>query len=347
MALELSYNVAFHPFPVRPVFFCYPMSIHHPKSEQSFRGGRISPTRRDFYSAAAVLAAGAATAPALSRESSLDQQPLRYCLNTSTIQGEKLPIEQQIGIAAKAGYDGIEIWLRDVERFLASGGKLSDLRKQLEDSRLKVESAIAFASWIVDDDAARTKGLEQAARDMEVVAALGGKRIAAPPAGATQGPKLDLDRAGERYRALLELGRKQGVVPMLEVWGFSANLSRLAEVLHVCAAADHPDACVLPDVYHLYKGGSNFADLGLLAGPKIPVFHINDYPGSPDRAQIQDADRVYPGDGIAPLRQIFSTLQSNGFTGILSLELFNRTYWEQDPLEVARTGLLKLKMLGS
>ncbi|MFN9248199.1 MAG: sugar phosphate isomerase/epimerase family protein, partial [Planctomycetota bacterium] len=273
--------------------------------------------------------------------------PTRYCLNTSTIQGEKIPLERQVEIAATAGYDGIEIWLRDVERFLASGGKLSDLRKQLEDSRLKVESAIAFASWIVDDDAARTKGLEQAARDMEVVAALGGKRIAAPPAGATQGPKLDLDRAGERYRALLELGRKQGVVPMLEVWGFSANLSRLAEVLHVCAAADHPDACVLPDVYHLFKGGSNFADLGLLAGPKIPVFHFNDYPATPERAQIQDADRVYPGDGIAPLRQIFSTLQSNGFTGILSLELFNRTYWEQDPLEVARTGLLKLKMLGS
>jgi sugar phosphate isomerase/epimerase len=132
---------------------------------------------------------------------------------------------------------------------------------------------------------------------------------------------------------------------MLEVWGFSTNLSRLAEVLHVCAAADHPDACVLPDVYHLYKGGSNFSDLALLAGPKIPVFHINDYPSEPERSRIQDADRVYPGDGIAPLPQIFTTLQGNGFAGVLSLELFNRTYWEQDPLEVARTGLAKMKTL--
>jgi 2-keto-myo-inositol isomerase len=318
-----------------------------------------SPQRRSFLQQASSLAAtgllvgasgpGARPVPGQSTLSSqtpgLASSRYRYCLNTSTIQGEKIPLEKQVEIATTAGYDGIELWLRDVQLFLDAGGKLAELRKQLDDSGLTVESAIAFAAWIVDDEATRTKGLEQAARDMEVVAALGGKRIAAPPAGATQGPKLDLDRAGERYRALLELGRQQGVVPMLEVWGFSTNLSRLAEVLHVCAAADHPDACVLPDVYHLYKGGSNFSDLALLAGPKIPVFHINDYPGEPERSRIQDADRVYPGDGIAPLPQIFTTLQGNGFAGVLSLELFNRTYWEQDPLEVARTGLAKMKTL--
>ena len=318
-----------------------------------------SPQRRSFLQQASSLAAtgllvgasgpGARPVPGQSTLSSqtpgLASSRYRYCLNTSTIQGEKIPLEKQVEIASTAGYDGIELWLRDVQLFLDAGGKLAELRKQLDDSGLTVESAIAFAAWIVDDEEARTKGLEQAARDMEVVAALGGKRIAAPPAGATQGPKLDLDRAGERYRALLELGQQQGVVPMLEVWGFSTNLSRLAEVLHVCAAADHPDACVLPDVYHLYKGGSNFSDLALLAGPKIPVFHINDYPSEPERSRIQDADRVYPGDGIAPLPQIFTTLQGNGFAGVLSLELFNRTYWEQDPLEVARTGLAKMKTL--
>jgi sugar phosphate isomerase/epimerase len=45
------------------------------------------------------------------------------------------------------------------------------------------------------------------------------------------------------------------------------------------------------------------------------------------------------------MKEIFSTLQRNGFAGVLSLELFNRTYWEQDPLEVARTGLAKMKAI--
>jgi len=126
---------------------------------------KATPSRRDFYGvAAAVVATGVTGQPEPTERPSMPTLP-RYCLNTSTIQGEKIPIERQIEIAATAGYDGIEIWLRDVERYVEAGGKLASLRKQLDDSRLTVESAIAFAPWIVDDDAARAKGLEQAARD--------------------------------------------------------------------------------------------------------------------------------------------------------------------------------------
>jgi hypothetical protein len=31
------------------------------------------------------------------------------------------------------------------------------------------------------------------------------------------------------------------------------------------------------------------------------------------------------------------------YAGYLSLELFNREYWKQDPNEVAKTGLAKMK----
>lgn len=267
---------------------------------------------------------------------------LRYCLNTSTIHGEKLDIREQIKIAAEAGYQGIEIWLRDVERFIESGGKLIDLRNQLHDSGLKLESAIAFANWIVDDDQARAKGLEAAAKDMDIVRRLAGRRIAAPPAGATNPPKLDLDRAAERYRALLEVGRQYECIPQLEVWGFSHNLAKLAEVLYITCAARHPDSCILPDVYHLYKGGNDFVELEMLSCSKVHVLHMNDYPDLPIE-KITDADRVYPTDGVAPLKYVLQTMLNNGFRGVLSLELFNRSYWEQDPRTVAKTGLAKMK----
>jgi sugar phosphate isomerase/epimerase len=52
---------------------------------------------------------------------------------------------------------------------------------------------------------------------------------------------------------------------------------------------------------------------------------------------------VYPGDGTGPLPEILRTLRNTGGPKVLSLELFNRKYWEQDPLEVAKTGLAKLK----
>jgi 2-keto-myo-inositol isomerase len=272
---------------------------------------------------------------------------VRYCLNTSTIHGEKIDVREQVKIAAKAGYDGIELWMRDVQRFQESGGKLTELAALIKDSSLRVESAIAFAPWIVNDEATRGKALEQAANDMRILKQLGGTRIAAPPAGATDGDKLDLDRVAERYRALLEVGGREGILPQLEVWGFSKNLSRLCEVLYVTSAADHPNACVLPDVYHLYKGGSHFHDLAQISGRVVHVFHMNDYPATPARDKITDADRIYPLEGIAPVAAILKTMIQAGFSGVLSLELFNRTYWEQDPQLVANTGLAKMKLAWS
>ncbi|MEE3369102.1 MAG: sugar phosphate isomerase/epimerase family protein [Planctomycetota bacterium] len=302
-------------------------------------------TRRHLLKVAGATTAGAVvTHERLAAQSpTADEHPFGYCLNTSTIQGQKVPLTEQVRIAASAGYSGIEIWLRDLDKYLAEGGSLPDLKKQIEDLNLSVESAIGFATWIVDDPSQRQAGLEQARRDMANLRQIGGKRIAAPPAGATKQTDLNLLKAAARYRALLEVGRKEGVVPQVELWGFSQSLHRLGELLYVAAESGAEDACLLPDVYHLYKGGSSFAGLHLISGKKIHVFHVNDYPATPSRETITDAHRVYPGDGVAPLTDILKGLWETGFRGTLSLELFNRDYWKQDPLSVARTGLAKMK----
>ena len=268
---------------------------------------------------------------------------IRFCFNTSTIRGQKLSITEQVDVAAKAGYDAIEPWIGDIEKYRDSGGSLSDLRKRIADSGLTVESAIGFAKWIVDDEIERAKGLEHARRDMDLIKSIDGKRIAAPPVGATreQGPALSA--IAERYAALCDVGRDVGVAAELELWGFSKTLSRLGELAFVAAECGHPDACVLPDIYHIYKGGSEFAGLGMIEGSRMPCFHMNDYPADPPRDKIGDADRVYPGDGVAPLGEIIHLLHGNGFRGYFSLELFNRSYWELPADQVAKKGLEKMK----
>ena len=41
----------------------------------------------------------------------------------------------------------------------------------------------------------------------------------------------------------------------------------------------------------------------------IEIFHINDYPGTKAREKQVDADRIYPGDGVAPLTEVLTTLK--------------------------------------
>jgi sugar phosphate isomerase/epimerase len=266
-------------------------------------------------------------------------------LNTSTIRGQKLSIVEEIAIASKAGYQAMEPWLDELARYTAGGGSLDDLRKRFRDAGISVESAIGFFEWIVDDPERRRKGLEAAKRGMELVHRIGGKRLAAPPVGATDRPLSDLYRIAERYRALLELGDQIGVVPQVEIWGPSKTLGRLGEAAFVAIEAHHPQACILPDVYHLYRGGSDFGSIELLGPKSFFVLHFNDYPAQPPRNQLTDADRVYPGDGAAPLTDLIQSLARGGFAVTLSLELFNRKLWSQDPLAVAKTGLEKMKAL--
>lgn len=301
-------------------------------------------SRRDFV-VAAGLAVGASFMgkDGVAAAETGQSNRFRYCLNTSTIRGQKLGLAKEIDVAAEAGYDAIEPWVSSLQEYTRDGGSLADIRKRIEGHGLTVESAISFPRWIVDDDAVRAEAVEQVKREMDLLAQIGGKRIAAPPAGATGGDQLDLLRAAERYRTLLELGDQTGVIPQVEVWGSSKNLHRLGQSMFVVIESGHPKACLLPDVYHIYKGGSDFNGLKTISSKTIQVFHLNDYPADPPRETIRDGDRVMPGDGIAPLTQILRDLCDNDSQAVLSLELFNRVYWEKDPLEVAREGLAKMK----
>lgn len=312
-------------------------------------------TRRALLAGATVALAAEAKAvpPAKSADS------FGYCLNTSTVRlaegrwGKPRSIVELIAITAKAGYQAIEPWVSELDEYVQGGGSLKDLGKRIADAGLVVPDAIGFAEWVVADDGRRKKGLETARRDMDKVRQVGGKRLAAPPVGATGGgsrrddpkasqPVTDLLAAADRYRDLLELGRSMGVTPLVEVWGHSKTLGRLGETWLVAAECGREGGALLPDVYHLYKGGSDFAGLKLLGADAIGIFHVNDYPRI-DRPTIVDQDRVFPGDGVAPLGDVFKTLRAIGYRGYLSLELFNQDYWKRDPHEVARTGLEKLK----
>ncbi len=264
-----------------------------------------------------------------------------YCLNTSTISGQKPGVWKYIEIAGNAGYDGIELWIGDIQAYIQEGKSLSDLRKHLSDSGLKVENAIGFAPWMVDDEAQRKAGFEQMKKEMELLAELGCERVAAPAAGVKA--PLDLFKAGERFKALLDLGRSTGVMPQLEFWGAFPFFHHLGQVLMVAAVADDPDARILPDVYHLYRGDSGYNGLKMLDGNLIEIFHMNDFVSDIPREKQEDKDRVYPGDGAAPMKQILTDLKKMGGDKVLSLELFNKDLWEQDPLEIAKTGLEKMK----
>lgn len=280
-------------------------------------------------------------APQIAEASKPLKPEFTYCLNTSTIRGQNPGLLKYIEIAAEAGYDGIELWIGDIKSYLEEGNSIEKLKSHIKDHHIVVENAIGFAPWMVEDEAEKKAGFAQMKEEMEILAQIGCRRVAAPGIGAKA--PVDLFLAGQRYKELLELGRSTGVMPQLEFWGAFTPFHHLGQTLMVAAVANDADARLLPDVYHLFRGGSGFDGLRMLHGNLIEIFHLNDFPGNIPRENQEDKDRVYPGDGIAPMEQIIKVLHHMGGPKVLSLELFNPEYWKEDPLLVARTGLRKMK----
>ena len=298
-------------------------------------------TRRNLLKSLALLPLAATAQPSLAMESPKEATRFKFSLNTSTIRGQKLSLPQIIELAARAGYDGFEPWMMEIEGYLKEGKTLASLKKLASDAGLEFFDCIGFPTWMAQDEEKSKTGFTQMEKEMGILAELGCTRVAAPAIG-TDAP-LDLLKAGERYKKLLELGRKTGVMPQLEFWGAFPSFFHLGQAMAVAAAADDKDAKILADVYHLFRGGSGFEGMKMLDGHAIDIFHMNDFPGDIPRTEQQDKDRVMPGDGAAPMQELADTLKSKGGQIILSLELFNPTYYAMDAGVVVTEGLEKMK----
>ncbi|MDQ6418148.1 sugar phosphate isomerase/epimerase family protein [Paenibacillus sp. LHD-117] len=267
--------------------------------------------------------------------------PFKSALNASTLFPYRLGLKEQLRVAAEAGYDGIEIWVRDMEDYLAGGESLDSLRSEIQGSGLEVPNAIAFFRWADNDAAVREEALEQAKNEMEMLAAIGCIAVAAPSFGDVTGASVH--KIAERFAALSDLGETTGVTPYLEFWGRAKRLSRLEETIEVLLAADKPNAKLLLDPFHMYTGGSDQETLATLSSERIGIVHANDYGAIPPRDTIADSDRLFPGDGIAPLARMAQLLHAAGYNGYLSLELFMEDFDGLSASEVASLGLRKMK----
>lgn len=303
--------------------------------------------RRTFLSAGA---AGLAV-PAFARARPTQPQPVKksyqsgrspwpICLDTATIRPASLL--DKIKFASAAGFDAIEPWEGELNDYENSGGDLVDLGKRIKDAGLFVPSVIGLWNAIPPTREAFDASLTDSRRRMRQASAIGAQHIQTIPQPARPWREFDPFWAAARYRELLEIGLNDyNINPALVFVQFLEGARTMGQAAQVALDADHPKAKIIPDVFHMLIGGSGFNGLRHIRGDFIAIFQYNDAPTQPATAQLKDEHRVYPGDGILPLAQCLRDLRDIGYTGCVSLELYNPTYWESDLAEVARIGLEK------
>lgn len=287
-----------------------------------------------------VPAIGLAAEPTINKKEKRYQKgtsPWPICLDTATIRPASL--HEKINIAAKAGYDAIEPWDRELEEFEAKGGSLKDLGKQIKDLGLLVPSVIGLWNALPPTQQLWDASLKDSRRRMKMAADIGAQHIQTIP--DTVGKNYDPQWVAARYRDIIEIGLNEFNMHPALVFVKFFPLKTMGQASAIALDANHPKAKIILDVFHMHISGGGFEGLTLLRGDMIAIFQFNDAPASPALQDLKDEHRVYPGDGILPLTKILKDLKATAFKGCVSLEMYNPNYWKENLQQVAETGLRK------
>lgn len=261
------------------------------------------------------------------------------CLNTSTIRPQ--PLLDKIRLTAAAGFEAIELWINDIYEFIGQGGEARDIEQALADHGLPVLSMIAARGWGEAIDVEYPLMLDEVKRRLELCARFGSPWLVCSP------PRLscDLDQIARRYQDILELGRQFRVKPTFEYISFFGSVFQLKQAWQIVQQVDDPDATLILDAFHSWNSNSTLDDLRSIPGERISHYHIDDaHPTIPATRQT-DPDRVMLGEGVIDLRAEIQVLREIGYQGAVSLELFNRQLWAEDPSEVLKTGIERMRLL--
>ena len=170
-----------------------------------------------------------------------------YCLNSSTIM--PTPILEKIQIAGEVGYAAIELWHSDIDSYLASGGKLSDITNALSDQGLDVPTTIFLKGWWDTVGAVYEREMDEVKRRLEQAQQVSATyAIAGPPLGA-----VDIEVGAKNYRRLIEVGREFGVKPVMEYLGFAAEVNSIEVALQVMEGSGDTDATTVLDPWLEYR----------------------------------------------------------------------------------------------
>jgi sugar phosphate isomerase/epimerase len=304
--------------------------------------------RRNFIGLSSTigLMAGILPTAAIAETKQLEQNGKRYqngaspwpiCLDTATIRPASL--KDKVSIAAEAGFDGIEPWDSELEQFEKNGGNLKALGEEIKKLGLKVPSVIGLWNAIPGTMTEFEASLKETRRRMRMAHDIGAEHIQTIP--NTLPENYNQKWVAERYRDIIEIGMKEFNIKPALVFVKYFTIKTLGQAVGIAMDANHPNAMVIPDVYHMYISDGGFEGLKMLKGDAIAIFQFNDAPNSPAFKDLRDEHRVYPGDGILPLTSIFKDLKATGYKGFISLEMYNPNYYKEDLLQVAKTGLRK------
>ena len=250
-------------------------------------------------------------------------------------------VEKLTAIAA-AGFDGIEMFENDLLYF---DGSPADVNRLARDLGLRILLFQPFRDFEAVPRDRWASNLVRAERKFDMMEELGAdlmlccSNIAPDAINDDEMAAADLHELGERA------GRR-GLRVGYEALAWGRHVSTYGHAWKLVQKADHPAIGLVVDSFHTLAKEDDDSGIAQIPGDRIFFAQLADAPSMRlDLLSWSRHFRQFPGQGALPVTRFMRNVLDSGYSGPISLEVFNDEFRAASPRPTAVDGMRSLLLL--
>ncbi|MGY2201115.1 3-dehydroshikimate dehydratase QuiC [Pseudomonas gingeri] len=251
-------------------------------------------------------------------------------------------LPEKLEAIAAAGFDGVEIFENDL---LYYDGSPREIRQMCADLGIAITLFQPFRDFEGCRRDRLARNLERAERKFDLMQELGTDLVLVCS-------NASADSLGERQilvddlRLLAERAGARGLRIGYEALAWGRHVNTYQQVWDIVRQANHPSLGVLLDSFHTLALKGDPDAIAQIPGDKIFFVQMADAPIlAMDVLEWSRHFRCFPGQGEFDLPGFLAPIIKSGYTGPLSLEIFNDGFRAAPPRANAADGLRSLLYL--
>ncbi|WP_243653913.1 sugar phosphate isomerase/epimerase and 4-hydroxyphenylpyruvate domain-containing protein [Pseudonocardia endophytica] len=251
-------------------------------------------------------------------------------------------LEDKLHAAAVAGFDGVEVFAPDL---IAEALSPDEIGHRCRDLGLSVELYQPLRDIDSTDPDRFAANLRRADATFDVMSGLGADTVLVC-SSVSPDTVPDRDRLAGQLHTLAERAHARGMRIAYEALAWGRHVHTWDASWEAVRVADHPALGMCLDSFHVLARGSDPAPIADVPGEKIFFLQLADAREvSMDVLSWSRHHRLFPGQGAFDLPGFLGPVLDAGYSGPLSLEVFNDVFRQSDPVRTAvdaRRSLLAL-----
>jgi 4-hydroxyphenylpyruvate dioxygenase len=251
-------------------------------------------------------------------------------------------LDEKLRAIAAAGFEAVEIFENDL---LSFSGSPRDVAQLCRDLGLSVCAFQPFRDFEGMPEPQRTRNFARVERKFDLMQELQTELllICSNISPASLG---GIDRAAADFRELGERAASRGLRVGYEALAWGRHVNDYRDAWEIVRRADHRSIGVILDSFHTLAPSFPVSAIQAIPADKIFLVQLADAPKlGLDVLSWSRHFRCFPGQGDLPVVAFMEAVQATGYSGPLSLEIFNDQFRSGSAVRTATDGLRSLILL--